>query len=252
MNHFIKHNHTTHTQSFLAEAQGLELLQQWVDKTQAQIKLPKVIEVSEQQLILTHINATHPTPSLQQQLGKELAKLHSAEHSFCGLENDNFIGLNPQKNCISHNWGEFFWQYRLKCQVELIEDSPIQQRFSDILHSAQVNLTDWLNQNCKHFSLLHGDLWSGNVMFDQAHVWLIDPAVYFGDSEADIAITELFGGFSQTFYAAYQSIKPLSPVYPVKRNIYNLYHYLNHYNLFGISYLSACQRAFSTIQQDFT
>ncbi|MCB1581549.1 MAG: fructosamine kinase family protein [Xanthomonadales bacterium] len=99
---------------------------------------------------------------------------------------------------------------------------------------------------------MHGDLWSGNVMFDKEHVWLIDPAVYFGDSEADIAMTEMFGGFSSEFYLAYQSVRPLTDAYPTKRLIYNLYHYLNHYNLFGASYLSPCLRAIQKINQDFT
>jgi fructosamine-3-kinase len=95
--------------------------------------------------------------------------------------------------------------------------------------------------------LLHGDLWSGNVLFGNAGPCLIDPAVYYGDREADIAMTELFGGFSEAFYRAYDRLYPRTEVYAAKRAIYNLYHTLNHYNLFGASYLDACRRNLGVI-----
>ncbi|MEZ5473364.1 MAG: fructosamine kinase family protein [Marinicella sp.] len=125
----------------------------------------------------------------------------------------------------------------------------MRKRFNHILALNQDSWIAWLNQHCSRFSLLHGDLWSGNVLFDAQNVWLIDPAVYFGDSETDIAMTEMFGGFPEAFYAAYQSVKPLSSAYPKKRILYNLYHYLNHYNLFGSAYLPACERGFQKLDQ---
>jgi fructosamine-3-kinase len=98
---------------------------------------------------------------------------------------------------------------------------------------------------------LHGDLWSGNVLFDSNQCWLIDPAVYYGDSEVDLAMTEMFGGFSNAFYHAYFQIRSRSSTYANKRTIYNLYHYLNHYNLFGDSYLSRCREGFWSIENLF-
>ena len=94
----------------------------------------------------------------------------------------------------------------------------------------------------------HGDLWSGNVLYEKS-VYLIDPAVYFGDSEVDIAMSEMFGDFSSHFYKAYDALLPLSDEYSTKKKIYNLYHYLNHYNLFGISYLDSCINYFKVLKQ---
>lgn len=251
MNYYIKYNHSNHPQSLLAEAQGLQLLKKWIEHTQAQIKLPDVVDVNEQRLTLTKIISCHPSTIQQQQFGTQLAQLHLAKNNFCGLDTDNFIGLNQQKNIISDHWGEFFWTYRLKFQVDMIRDDCIRNEFDAILLKCQNKLVEWLNQHCSHFSILHGDLWSGNVMFDHDYVWLIDPAVYFGDSETDIAMTEMFGGFSDEFYQSYQTVKPLTRVYPQKRTIYNLYHNLNHYNLFGSSYLFSCKQGMQFINQGF-
>jgi len=92
-------------------------------------------------------------------------------------------------------------------------------------------------------SLLHGDLWCGNHAHDrEGHPLLFDPAVYYGDREADIAMTELFGGFHRAFYDAYHTAWPLPAGYPVRRALYNLYHLLNHFNLFGGTYAGQCGR----------
>jgi len=88
-------------------------------------------------------------------------------------------------------------------------------------------------------SLLHGDLWAGNMAYTPAGQPVIfDPASYYGDREADIAMTELFGGFEPAFYSAYRSQLPLDDGYPLRRELYNLYHILNHLNLFGSGYLA--------------
>ena len=89
-------------------------------------------------------------------------------------------------------------------------------------------------------------------MYDSDHVWLIDPAVYYGDREVDLAMTEMFGGFTASFYRAYDAVLPRSQDYPHKKVIYNLYHYLNHYNLFGSGYLKACYQGFDYIKKVVT
>ena len=95
-------------------------------------------------------------------------------------------------------------------------------------------------------SLVHGDLWSGNfITGSDGQAWLIDPAVYVGHAEADLAMTELFGGFHPRFYAAYREVNPLQPGYEQRRDLYNLYHLLNHLNLFGRGYLSSVLRILS-------
>ena len=92
-------------------------------------------------------------------------------------------------------------------------------------------------------SLLHGDLWSGNyITGPDGRAWLIDPAAYVGHREADLAMTELFGGYPAAFYDAYREAWPLQPGYEQRREIYNLYHLLNHLNLFGPSYLGSVRQ----------
>ena len=98
-------------------------------------------------------------------------------------------------------------------------------------------------------SLLHGDLWSGNVIAgNDGKAWLIDPAVYVGHAEADLAMTELFGGFPRIFYDAYNEAVPIQPDYSRRRDLYNLYHLLNHLNLFGQTYLPSVKRIIESVQ----
>lgn len=249
MQTFNKHNHSQYPDSLLAEAKGLKTLARVINDHHIKIRVPDVKSVCENELVMTRIYSRRSSVELQQRLGTELAKFHSIRQSQCGFETDNFIGLNPQVNILSDDWSDFFCNYRLGYQIRMIKDSAIRSSFEKILNDCQSRLQDWLNEHCEHFSLLHGDLWSGNVMYDSGEVWMIDPAVYYGDSEVDIAMTQMFGGFSSHFYQAYQSIRPLSPVYEKKKTIYNLYHYLNHYNLFGSGYLSACEQGIQVIKQ---
>ena len=126
-------------------------------------------------------------------------------------------------------------------QCQGIQQDAVQEDILQQLKKLERPLIDWLNGQAIQPALLHGDLWSGNVLFSDNKVWLIDPAVYWGDAEADIAMTELFGGFPKVFYQAYHQQLPPSPEYDLKKICYNLYHYLNHYNLFGHGYLAACR-----------
>lgn len=248
MNTFTKRNSTLFDDSLLMEAQGLELLRQTLLENEiSELSIPDLIEVNEQKLVLQSIQQSSPDPEQMALLGKGLAALHRIQFEHFGLEQNNFIGLNRQINGLSDNWGQFFMDQRLSFQVKLIKDRQIRSEFESILESTYKTLAAFLNETSLHPSLVHGDLWSGNVLFDQERVWLIDPAVYFADREVDIAMSEMFGGFSPNFYQAYQETYPLSPHYPVKKDIYNLYHYLNHYNLFGESYLVGCEKGMQKI-----
>ena len=141
-------------------------------------------------------------------------------------------------NTAYDSWIDFFRECRLKPQFESAApyfDQSDQKKISRILERADRILIE-----PEHPSLLHGDLWSGNVIAgNDGRAWLIDPAVYVGHAEADIAMTELFGGFSPSFYGAYCEAAPMQPGYHRRRNLYNLYHLLNHLNLFGQAYLSS-------------
>ncbi|MDO6422649.1 fructosamine kinase family protein [Saccharophagus degradans] len=248
---FIKHNSQVNSNTLLVEASGLALLSKTLLDNSilgSELCIPKVLAVNKNQLEIEYIQSLRPSDSHFKTLGVGLAKLHTIQQPHFGLEHDNYIGLNPQPNCISHNWGQFFYQYRLQFQVSLIADSYVKQRFQTLLHTHQAKLIEFLNSSCSSPSLVHGDLWSGNVLFDKQRVWLIDPAVYYADSEVDIAMTEMFGGFDAAFYQAYQTVRPFTAQYPIKKRIYNAYHYLNHYNLFGDNYLAGCKQGLGMIE----
>lgn len=175
-------------------------------------------------------------------LGEQLAALHHSYHYphqvRFGLDEDNYLGSSIQVNGWSSNWVAFFKEKRLEFQISLAERNgrltKIRRHKLDVLCG---NLAKWLESPPQGPSLLHGDLWSGNVLSDEHHnPVLIDPAVYYGNREAEIAYTELFGGFPKSFYEAYNSVNPLEPGYETRRDIYNLYHLLNHLNLFGEGY----------------
>lgn len=171
------------------------------------------------------------------QLGQQMAALHRMNRNDFGWDRDNTIGSTPQINESCRDWVEFWRERRLRYQFDLARGNgwggDLQRNGEQLLERLAEFFTDYRPQP----ALLHGDLWSGN------HGYLIngqpvifDPAVYYGDREADIAMTELFGGFSADFHAGYREAWPLDPGYSVRKHLYNLYHVLNHLNLFGGSY----------------
>ena len=246
MTNFIKKNNSRFPDALIKEAQGLELLRKLCNHDL--ICIPEVVYVDQEQLVLTMINNKECSSKLAERLGQGLAELHEIEHPRYGFDKNNYIGLNPQINSWFNDWGEFFVSKRLRYQIELIENPGVREEFIKVLDQKKSTLNSFLNEHCSHASLVHGDLWSGNYMCDGENVWLIDPAVYFADREVDVAMTEMFGGFSSSFYNAYEACFPLTDVYPVKKQVFNLYHYLNHYNLFGDGYLDSCRHGLAVIE----
>jgi fructosamine-3-kinase len=156
-------------------------------------------------------------------MGKALAALHRQTGPRFGWQRDNYIGLAPQVNTWKDDWCEFFVECRLRPQA----------------HKAGIDIPEkrvraLLADHRPMPSLLHGDLWNGNAGFTADGPVVFDPAVYYGDREADLAMTELFGGFRREFYEGYG---PLDAGYERRKHLYNLYHLLNHLNLFGGGYL---------------
>ena len=245
---FIKNNNTPFKDSLLKEKDGLEVLSKAL-KENDYLFIPRLFNVDENTLEIEKIDSTYATAKLSKELGIGLAKLHAQEYEKYGYDKNNYIGLNPQQNTFSKNWGTFFIQNRLLFQIELISNEDIKKKFKTILTENADKLESFLNENTSHPSLVHGDLWSGNVLYGDNRVYLIDPAIYYGDREVDIAMSEMFGGFAKEFYSSYNEAYPLSSVYEKKKIIYNLYHYLNHYNLFGSGYLSECQYGFEFIKE---
>lgn len=179
--------------------------------------------------------------------GRRLAAMHQAEAADFvtggryGFMMDNYIGMGKQCNTAYESWTGFFRDCRLDPQFERAAgyfDGTGRKKAVRVLDRIEGFLTE-----PDHPSLLHGDLWSGNVITGKdGHAWLIDPAAYVGHAESDLAMTELFGRFPRAFYRAYQEAAPLQPGYESRRDLYHLYHLLNHLNLFGGVYLPAVMR----------
>ena len=170
-------------------------------------------------------------------LGEQLAAQHRVTAQQFGFASDNFIGRTPQPNGALPDWAEFFRERRLRHQLAL----AAQNGFAGLLEQPGARLLEsvgaLLGGHRPQPSLLHGDLWAGNWLADERDEPVIfDPAVYYGDREADLAMTRLFGGFGRAFYDAYQAAAPLPPGHAVRAELYNLYHVLNHANLFGGGY----------------
>ncbi|HUG04773.1 MAG TPA: fructosamine kinase family protein [Steroidobacteraceae bacterium] len=170
-------------------------------------------------------------------MGQALARLHATTGATYGLERDNAIGATPQPNAPADNWVEFWRTRRLGFQLDLAETNGYGGRLQDrgrrLLDAFPAFFVDYRPQP----SLLHGDLWGGNrAMLADGTPVVYDPAVYYGDCEADIAMTQLFGGFGPRFYSAYEEAWPPVDGRATRRDLYNLYHVLNHLNLFGGGY----------------
>ena len=176
-------------------------------------------------------------------LGRSLARVHSVRGGFFGWQRDNYIGTTAQLNRRSSSWSDFWRDARLRPQLDLARKNGLKAsllRKGERLVEAVPRL---LSGHAPPATLLHGDLWGGNASFlaGGAPV-LFDPAVYWGDRETDLAMTELFGGFPSAFYSAYAESAPLDAGYAARKPLYNLYHVLNHANLFGGGYASQAER----------
>lgn len=194
-------------------------------------------------LVLEHL----PMPGSRdnadwKRLGRGLAMLHRHGHELYGWHRSNTIGSTEQVNTVSANWTDFVREHRIGFQLKL----AAQNGYGGRLQARGERLLDQMSAFFREYvpeaSLLHGDLWSGNIGFlGDGEPVIFDPAVYFGDRETDIAMSELFGGFDGTFYQAYQSEWPLDRGFHTRKHLYNLYHLLNHLNLFGQGYLAQCE-----------
>jgi len=172
-------------------------------------------------------------------LARMLAQAHRKRGPAFGWERDNYIGATPQVNSWRDDWTEFWFENRMKPQLALAR----QKGFA--LPEIPRGL---LAEHRPQPSLLHGDLWSGNVNFMPEGPVVFDPAVYYGDREADLAMTELFGGFPREFYDVYNDVFPLPGGYAQRKPLYNLYHLLNHLNLFGRSYLGQVEETLGLLR----
>jgi len=235
---FVKLNHASRLEMFVAEAEGL-----------AELAKPKVIRVPtpicygttarHAYLVMEHIEFSSTTNGAL--MGQQLAYLHQTDSNGQGhgWHRQNTIGSTPQINHWCEDWVGFLRQHRLGYQLDLAAKKGASGELVEKGQLLLKGLDFYFESYQPKPSLLHGDLWAGNAAFDEGGQPVIyDPAVYYGDRETDIAMTELFGGYSQEFYAAYEEIWPLDSGYSSRRDIYKLYHVLNHFNMFGGGYAS--------------
>lgn len=240
---FLKTGPLTAYDMFLAEADGLRELAH-----ANALRVPKVLgcvaSTNECLLALEWIDLELATPATEALLGQRLAKQHRHTAEQFGWKRDNTIGSTLQQNNWSDDWVQFYAERRLGYQLELAAKNG----YTGVLQSEGLRLLDNLGYYFSNYwpeaSLLHGDLWAGNWASSNGEPVVFDPAVYYGDRENDLAMTELFGGFTQTFYAAYDDAWPMSPGSDQRMLLYQLYYMLNHLNLFGASYLPRVERLF--------
>ncbi|HNQ05366.1 MAG TPA: fructosamine kinase family protein [Thiobacillaceae bacterium] len=230
---FLKLNKADHAAMFAAEAEGLAEL----DRAGA-IRVPRPIAHGvtggEAWLALEHLDLAGGGNGAE--LGRRLAALHRVSKTHFGWHRDNTIGATPQVNAPAQDWVGFYRDRRLKYQLDLAQANGASHALLANGERLLADLPAFFSGYAPVPSLLHGDLWSGNHGYADGEPVLFDPAVYYGDRETDLAMTELFGGFPRDFYAAYRQAWPLDPGYTRRRDLYNLYHVLNHYNLFGGGY----------------
>jgi fructosamine-3-kinase len=232
---FVKVNAADRLDMFEAERDGLDEL-----ASAEAIRVPIAIAVGSDRaqswLILEDIDFGRPGTGSARRAGRALAALHRHTAPAFGWRRDNTIGATLQPNDWTDTWTDFWREHRLGFQLRLAADRGHGGRLQHLGERLLMRF-DTLIDHAPPASLLHGDLWGGNIGYaPDGEPVIYDPAVYYGDREADVAMTELFGGFGSDFYAAYREAWPLDAGYAVRRTLYNLYHVLNHLNLFGGGY----------------
>ena len=240
--YFVKHNAATGLAMFEAEADGLRELAQ-----ARAVRVPQPVCAGtagdNAYLVLEYLDLGGDAEQAGAAFGHALARLHQCHGTQFGWRRDNTIGSTAQINAPCASWSEFWRDRRLHFQLRLAADNGYRGALLRKTERLLADVDVFFRDHRPAPSLLHGDLWSGNYAADDAGEPVIfDPAVYYGDRETDIAMTELFGGFPRRFYDAYRDALPLDAGYRVRKTLYNLYHVLNHLNLFGGGYSAQAER----------
>jgi fructosamine-3-kinase len=226
------------SRAFGCEARGLNEL-----ASAGAVRTAEVVSAGDSYILTRHVDSSRPQHGFFERFGHALAQLHRHAAASFGFCEDNFIGASPQMNIPSEtergNWTAFYFNRRLLYQFRLAERNgyatpELRREFARL----ESNIENILKDSDEPPALLHGDLWQGNFLCDTLNrPVLIDPAVYYGHREADLAMTRLFGGFPEHFYGAYLEAQPLKPGWEYRQGVYKLYHVLNHLNIFGEAYL---------------
>lgn len=243
--YFVKVNSKEYMGKFQVEAENLRLMRQ-TDS----VALPELVLIGQSKtnaFIILNYLATKPLEDSENSFafGQKLAKLHLwGEQKQYGCDQDNYLGATLQPNSWHKKWSTFFAEHRIGWQLQLLKEKGVV--FASVDDIVDVFSRRLSNHNPRP-SLIHGDLWHGNVALSAFGPICYDPACYWGDRECDLAMTELFGGFHADFYRGYEAVAPLSSGYSERKELYNLYHLLNHCNLFGGHYLEQAQKSIDNI-----
>lgn len=236
--YFVKTHGPEGAPLFAAEADGLAAL-----RATGAIRVPAVVaqgaSAAHAFLILEYLDLCPVTAQNGARLGEALAALHHAKAGAdFGWHQDNFLGTTPQSNRLTRDWGVFFGRERLAPLLAQVAAKGYRGALQEQGERIVEKIGAFFLAHRPDPSLLHGDLWSGNVgLLASGEPVTFDPACYRGDREADLAMSELFGGFPDSFYAAYRQAAPLADGYEGRKTLYNFYHILNHLKLFGRGYL---------------
>ena len=243
--YFVKLNTPDRVDAFYAEQEGLLELAR-CDALVVPEPLSVGINANSAYLCMSFLQLQAEEVD-QAQLGSAIAALHQPLGQQFGWSSNNFIGQSIQQNKPSDDWPMFFWQQRL--QPQLLQMLEASSSFPEsALAPLEAAVLSILGGRAYVPSLVHGDLWRGNVGFtEQGKPCIFDPAVYWGHSETDLAMARLFGGFRQAFFDAYEAVRPAESGEQSRMLVYQLYQLLNHYNQFGESYLDQCTKQIAKI-----
>lgn len=232
--YFVKLNRANLLPMFEAEVEGLQEL---VEADAIKVPEPVCSGMASDQAFLVLEDLSLGGTGSMAVFGRQLAQMHRHTQPQFGWHRNNTIGSTTQINTPVDSWIAFWRERRLGFQLQLAAKNGAAR---SLINKGE-KLLNSFDRLFSHYqpvaSVLHGDLWSGNYAFTrEGEAVIFDPAVYYGDRETDMAMSELFGGFPADFYAAYEEAWPLDAGYAVRRRLYNLYHILNHFNLFGGGY----------------
>ena len=230
------------------EANSLELLRQGL-----KFKVPKVIHVNDDFILLEYIESGSKGPYFYEKFGRQLAEFHEQKSDHIGLKFDNYIGETHQQNTwikidklkMKQQWIEYFWQYRIQAQLNLvIYPDSVKEKLSHLKSDIDYYFEDWI----PHIGPIHGDLWGQNHLCGiSGEVCLIDPAFYYGCPEADLALIGLFINFPDEFWTGYQHVRDIPQGFEQRKNLYRLYHLMNHYYLFSGGYLTQIEKVLASL-----
>ena len=237
--YFVKTNSPGRLAMFEAEAKGLAEM-----ASSHCIKVPAAIcfgdDGTQSYIVLEYFDMSGRAD--QALLGEQLAAMHRVTAEKYGWKIDNTIGVTHQPNTQGESWLEFWREHRLGFQLQLAVENGYGGELQSLGERLLVEMPKLFVGRTIEASMLHGDLWGGNIaglsedgLSDGTPI-IFDPAFYYGDRESDLAMTYVFGGFSANFYASYQSAYPLDDGFAVRKTFYNIYHIINHLNMFGGDY----------------